>query len=509
MADVKAFNVLGEIVNIKDSVARNVDISNAKVAILGDSNAYEFGTSDVLTEKYPDMQVDNRAVYGEGFLNGFDRQCHELTTENAPDYILVWAGNNDVRRGTAWGIPNLSVYGQYGSYASNTCFGILNNNLSYLKTTFPAAQIIGVIINKPYDLAWNKWRFFFGTLCEIYKKWNIPILNLNDCIDFSNFTPTQYSMFYKDDLHYNTLGLQRIRDKLCSIMATGCTNTGSIDYTDIYIETSENIESDPAKWIQWAGQYLQPFDSDPGRCSWSGCRSIYNLGTDQRIIAIGTWYGSQSYFRFCGMFRTLTDSTLHYYDTEDTYNNGYMNPQIAVQAGIDVLPMLRKGNSLSISAALYDSCTNLPSGYTTGYTAINIVPAISNTGFLMLYAWTYIGDIWLGNAAAGETTITWKKYSPDYKTDGVLVEFKAQDGVRYNILNELRQHKIFTCTGAQANELTNLPKAGLYAWSIIPTFNSNDYMMCLAIGLKGNLYIGEAYSTDTQVWWREIKSVDI
>ena len=508
MADVKAFNVLGEIVNIKDSVARNVDISNAKVAILGDSNAYEFGTSDVLTEKYPDMQVDNRAVYGEGFLNGFDRQCHELTTENAPDYILVWAGNNDVRRGTAWGIPNLSIYGQYGSYASNTCFGILNNNLSYLKTTFPAAQIIGVIINKPYDLAWNKWRFFFGTLCEIYKKWNIPILNLNDCIDFSNFTPTQYSMFYKDDLHYNTLGLQRIRDKLCSIMATGCTNTGSIDYTDIYIETSENIESDPAKWIQWAGQFLQPFDSDPGRCSWSGCRSIYNLGTDQRIIAIGTWYGSQSYFRFCGMFRTLTDSTLHYYDTEDTYNNGYMNPQIAVQAGIDVLPMLRKGNSLSISAALYDSCTNLPSGYTTGYTAINIVPAISNTGFLMLYAWTYIGDIWLGNAAAGETTITWKKYSPDYKTDGILVEFKAQDGVKYNILNELRQHKIFTCTSAQANELTNLPKAGLYAWSIIPTFNSNDYMICLAIGFKGNLYIGEAYSTDTQIWWREIKSVD-
>lgn len=508
MADVKAFNVLGEIVNIKDSVARNVDISNAKVAILGDSNAYEFGTSGVLTEKYPDMQVNNRAVYGEGLLNGFDRQCHELNTADSPDYILVWAGNNDVRRGTNWGIPNLSVYGQYGNYPTDTCFGILNNNLAYLKTTFPAAQIIGVIINKPYDLAWNKWRFFFGTLCEIYKKWNIPILNLNDCIDFSNFTPAQYKMFYKDDLHYNTLGCQIIRDKLCSMMATGCTLSSNIDYTDIYVETSENIESDPAKWIQWAGQYLQPFDSDPGRCSWSGCRSIYNLGTDQRIIAIGTWYGSQSYFRFCGMFRTLTDSTLHYYDTENTYNNGYMNPQIAVQAGIDVLPMLRKGNSLSISAALYDSCTNLPSNYSTAYTAINIVPAISNTGFLMLYAWTYTGDIWLGNAASGETTITWKKYSPDYKTDGILVEFKAQDGVTYNILNELRQHKIFTCTGTQANSLTNLPKDGQYAWAIIPTFNSNDYLICLAIGFKGNCYIGEAYSTDTQIWWREIKSVE-
>lgn len=508
MPDVSQFNVLGEIVGVKDSIARNVDISRANVAILGDSNAYEFGTSGVLTDKYPNMTVNTRAVYGEGFLNGFDRQCHELNTANSPDYILVWAGNNDVRRGTKWGIPNLSVYGQYGNYPADTCFGILNNNLAYLKTTFPAAQIIGVIINKPYDLAWNKWRFFFGTLCEIYKKWNIPILNLNDYIDFSNFTPAQYTMFYKDDLHYNKLGCERIRDKLCSMMATGCTESAMIDYTDIYVETAENIESDPAKWIQWAGQYLQPFDSDPGRCSWCGCRSIYNLGTDQRIIAIGTWYGSQTYFRFCGMYRTLSNSTMHFYDTEDTYNNGYMHPQVAVQTAGDVLPMLKKGWSIAISAGLYDSCTNLPTGYSAGYTAINIVPSISNTGYLMLFGWTWSGDIWLGNAGAADTTITWKKYSPNYANDGVLVEFKAQDGTNYNILNELRQHKIFTCTGEQAASLTNLPKSGNYAWAIIPTFNSNNYLICLAIGYKGNCYIGEAFSTDTQIWWREIKSVD-
>lgn len=508
MADVQQFNVLGEIVKVKDSVARNVDISSAKVAILGDSNAAAFYESGVLTEKYPNMQINNRSVSGEGLLYGFDRQCHELSTDNAPDYIIVWVGNNDVRRGTKWGIPNLSLYGAYGTFPTDTCFGILNNNLSYLKSTFPKAQIIGVIINKPYDLAWNKWRFFFGTMCEIYKKWNIPILNLNDMIDFSNFTQTQYSLFYKDDLHYNHLGSERIRDKLCSVMATGCTSTGMIDYTDIYVETTENIEADPAKWVQWAGQYLQPFDSDPGRCSWVGCRSIYNLGTEQRIIAIGTWYGSQTYFRFCGMYRTLTDSTLHYYDTEDTYNNGYMHPQVALQTAGDVLPILRKGNSLAVSAGLYDSCTNLPTGYSTGYTAINIVPSISNTGYLMLFAWTWSGDIWLGNAGAAETTITWTKYSPNYNADGVLVEFQAEEGVQYNLLEQLRQHKIFTCTGAEANILSNMPKTGMYSWAFIPTLNVNGYLICLAIGYKGNCYIGEAYSTDTQIWWREIKSVE-
>lgn len=124
-------------------------------------------------------------------------------------------------------------------------------------------------------------------MCEIYKKWNIPIVNLNDCLNISNFVSTQFTTFYKDTLHYNKLGCERIRDIICSTMSTGLNSSGYIDYNDVYVETVEDIEENPIKWIQFAGQFLQPFDADPLRCSWSGTREIINLSnTQQRIIAL-------------------------------------------------------------------------------------------------------------------------------------------------------------------------------------------------------------------------------
>lgn len=509
MADVKAFNVLGEIVNIKDSVARNVDISHAVVDILGDSNAYEFGNTGVLTDKYPNMTVNNRAVYGDGLINGFAHQVSQIDINNPPDYVIIWIGNNDVRRGTGWGIPQLSVYGNSGDYPSNTCFGALNNALAYIKYNCPKTKIFGVIINKPSDLQWTKWRFFFGVECQIYKKWNVPVINLNDCIDFSNFVSSQYTTFYKDSLHYNKLGCERIRDIICSSMATGLNSTGSIDYDDVYVETTENIESDPTKWIQYAGQFLQPFDADPLRCAWAGTRSIINVNTEQRIICTGTWYSvNLTSFRFFGIYRTLTDDTPHFYDTQTTGNSGYLNTMVSIGTGIDVLPELRKGVSISISAPLYDSCTNLPTGYGAGYTAINIVPCISNTKFMMCIAWTWSGDIWLGNAENGASTITWKMYNPNYSGAGVVAEHMALDSETLDVLALARQRIGLSCTGTQtgSGKITNLPPAaGTPAWSITPSVNAVGFVLCTAVGYGGILWIGEALPTASTITWYQVK----
>ena len=485
MADVSQFNVLGEIVSVKDSVARNVDISHSIVDILGDSNAYEFGNTGVLTDKYPEMTVHNRAVYGEGLINGFSRQVSEIDTVNPPDYVIIWIGNNDVRRGSLWGLPQLSVTGNADSFYAGTCFGELNRGLATIKSNCPRTKILGVLINKPSDLEWSKWRFFFGTLCEIYKKWNVPILNLNDCINFSNFVSTQYTTFYKDSLHYNELGCQRIRDILCSAMTTGEGCTGNVDYNDIYVETSENIEASPEKWIQYAGQFLQPFDGDPKRCSWSGTRTIFNLSnTAQRIICIGTWYGdvNADYFRFAGFYRTLSNTALHYYDTEINAANCFNTTMTAVQAGVDVLPLLRKGMSLSIAASLYNSCTNLPSGYSENYTAINIIPAISSTGFMMAIAWTWSNDIWIGNVSVSDTNISWKMVS----SENSYAELVSGDVVN-----------ITTNTSIKLGEIT-IPSTGYYhiigAVSIINdagsaegtvTLNNNEYTSATASISKG------------------------
>lgn len=508
MSDVSRFNVLGEIVEVKDSVARNVDISKAVVDILGDSNAYEFGNTGVLTDKYPNMTVHNRAVYGNGLINGFAAQVQNIDISNPPDFVIIWIGNNDVRRGTKWGIPQLSVYGSNGDYPSDTCFGALNNGLAYIKTNCPTTRIFGVIINKPSDLQWTKWRFFFGVECQIFKKWNVPVVNLNDCIGFSNFVTTQFTTYYKDSLHYNKLGCERIRDIICSAMTTGLSNTAMIEYDDVYVETTENIETDPAKWIQWAGQFLQPFDADPLRCAWAGTRSIINLGTSQRIVCTGTWYSvNLTSFRYVGLYRTLTDSTPHYYDTEDLYNNGYLHPMVALQTAGDVLPLLRQGKTLSIQQALYSTCTNLPPE-DAAPSAINIVPAISSTGFLMALAWKFDGEIWLGNCASTESTITWKKASPDYAADCVAIQHQVLDSETIDVLAYARKWIGIECTGTQTSlgKITNLPPAaGTPAWSIRPSVNATGFVLLLAIGYGGIMYVGEALPAATTITWTKIK----
>ena len=501
MADVSQFNVLGDLINVKDAVARNVDISHAVVDILGDSNAYEFGDTGVLTDKYPSMTVHNRAVSGESLINGFSRQVSEVDATNPPDYIIVWIGNNDVRRGTLWGVPQLSVTTESG-FQSETCFGELNRGLSSLKRNCPKAQIIGVIINKPTDLQWTKWRFFFGTMCEIYKKWNIPIVNLNDYLNISNFVSTQFTTFYKDTLHYNKLGCERIRDIICSAMSTGLNSSGYIDYNDVYVETTENIEDNPTKWIQFAGQFLQPFDADPLRCSWSGTREIINLSnTQQRIICTGTWYGdvNESVFEFFGIYRTYHNTAPKFYNTSNV-DNAFMSPHMAMSVAGDVLPLLRKGLTLSINATLYGSCANLPA-MSGDPSAINIVPCISSTEYMMAFAWAWNGSLWLGNAAYGESTIIWNQI-------GTTTQINAIADTEYDVLAIIREGKIFTCTGVitGSGKVTNLPSTPgkTPAWSISGTINANGFALITAVGYGGGLFIGQATSSDSSISWTMI-----
>lgn len=514
MSSVSKFKIGDQVVDVKDTAARNVDIRHARLAILGDSNAAQFFTSNVLQSRLPEMAIDSYATWGDSLLSGLDRQATLLHSAATPDYILVWFGNNDVRRGTSWGIPQFSVYGGFGSYTAGTSFGNLNNYLADLKTTFPRAQIIGVVINKPYDLEWSRWRFFFGTVCNIFKKHNLPVLNLNDTIGFSNYIPTQKSAFYADDLHYNEEGCKRIADKLIGMMLGGCQDTGEIEFNDVYVETPENIGSDPAKWIQWTGQFLQPFDGNPYRCSWAGTCTIHNLtDASQRIVASGTWYGyydaagADSYFRFFGLFRTRFDPTPHFYDTETGGNTTYLASAKTLTAGEDIRFVLKRNESVTISNTLLPQCPNAPTGFTSGTKSITVVPGLASNGYLNCLAWSDRGDFWTGYSAPGSTKITWTKFSggggntptPELP-DNLMYYTVAQQNQSYNLLSILRNNTIFTCTGAQAANIPGLPD-NASSWEIIPMKNSNGAMLCLAVGWGGQLYVGQALAGDTEITW--------
>lgn len=176
-----------------------------------------------------------------------------------------------------------------------------------------------------------------------------------------------------------------------------------------------------------------------------------------------------------------------------------MSPHMAMSVSGDVLPLLRKGLTLSINSNLYGSCANLPvmSGNPS---AINIVPCISSTKYMMAFAWAWNGSLWIGNAAYEESTISWTQI-------GTTTQINAVADTEYDVLAIIREGKTFTCTGVitGSGKVKNLPNAsGTPAWSISGTINANGFALITAVGYGGGLFIGQAASSDSNINWTMI-----
>ena len=103
MPDVKQFNILGEIIKVKDNVARNIDVSSASVALFGTTTAYYFNKSKVMLEKYPDMKILDYTASDSTFVSTYMRKLKEIDLYNAADYCVIWFGDEDITENVDWG----------------------------------------------------------------------------------------------------------------------------------------------------------------------------------------------------------------------------------------------------------------------------------------------------------------------------------------------------------------------------------------------------------------------
>ena len=500
MPDVKQFNILGEIIKVKDNVARNIDVSSASVALFGTTTAYYFNKSKVMLEKYPDMKILDYTEANSTFVSTYMQKLNEIDLYNAADYCVIWFGDEDIAENAGWGVPYISTLQPNASYYDKTTtFGALNYTIATLKTLWPTTKIIGIINSDTYIDA-SKYRFFYGNICNIYRKWNVPIINLNDIINFSTFVENQKRTFYSSNTMLNLLGNQRIRDILCSIMSTGSACTSSIDYNDIYVPTSENIEVSPDKWIEYVVTNFQPFNSNPNKASNTGCITIINQKANtQRIICVGTFYGaSNGKGKFVGLYRTLGNSALHYYDSDVTTNNAFISSSASLSDGTNVLPELRKGRTLAIDSRVYPKCTNLPHGYSGNYPDITITGAVDSTGDLNTFAWAENGDIWTGKSAAGATTITWKP---------IATYTQVTAGI--NVLTELRNGKNLSIPGSLYNSCSNMPSgySGTFPDITITGAVRNDVLNVTAWTSSGDIFTGSAAASASSIAWYNVSSI--
>ena len=499
MPDVKQFNILGEIIKVKDNVARNIDVSSASVALFGTTTAYYFNKSKVMLEKYPDMKILDYTESDSTFVSTYMRKLKEIDLYNAADYCVIWFGDEDITENVDWGIPEISTLQPNASYYDETTtFGALNYMIAMLKSVWSTTKIIGIINSDTYIDA-SKYRFFYGNICNIYRKWNVPIINLNDIINFSTFVGNQKREFYSSDTMLNLSGNRRIRDILCSIMSTGSTCTSNIDYNDIYVQTNENIEVSPNKWIDYVVANFQPFNSNPNNASNTGCITIINKNANtQRIICVGTFYGaSNGDGKFVGLYRTLGNSALHYYDSDVTTNNAFISSVVPLSAGTNVLPELRKGRTLAIDSKVYPKCTNLPHGYSGSYPDITITGTVDSTGDLNTFAWASNGDIWTGKSAAGAAFITWEH---------IVTYTQITAGI--NVLTELRNGKNLSIPRSLYNSCSNLPAgySGTFPDITITGAVKNDVLNVTAWTSSGDIWTGSAAAEANNITWYNVSS---
>lgn len=394
------------------------DLSGAKVAFLGDSNCYEYATSGLMQSSVPGLSVINKSVYGATFKDNFVSQVDSLTAQDNPDYVFVWFGNNDVRRGTDIGVPQLSV-NEMSLFTRGTAMGELNAGLLFLKQKFPTAKLCGVIINKPSDLDEDYWRYCFAMFNNIYKKWNVPVINFNDNLNISNFVPEQFSQYYKDGLHYNQSALQVINYKIISEMVTGLECSTDIDFNVVFTEHVNSLDgltvAQVEELIQWTGKYQQPFNSNPNRSSWSGCVTIMTRKSTTKIVCLGTWSGNINLeeFWFVGYWMTPTHGKLRFLRAKDGIYTGAapaLTYEVKDGDNIDILSLGRIGIGVSIP-----NLAAIPSAVVTGMpdnigpNSFHAIALNTVTGYTTWWAWTFNNAVYIGKALATDASITWSK----------------------------------------------------------------------------------------------------
>ena len=245
MAYVKKLSVNGTSYDIKDANAAVNKYATARFAMIGDSNSVGYGwemgkgVMAVLPEYFPEATF-NAPLAAYTWNTSSDatyNMVHQATQiVGTPDVIFTWCGGNDISHyaagDTEIGYPDFDEW-TVSNFDDTTTYGGMNKCLSYLRTTYPHAKIVGVFRTWKDNQSLELQKSIYGMINALYKKYNCAVINLNDYSSICDKIAAQKNIYFSDSIHYNELAFR----ELITPVFVGVINAAMNSNTDINVET--------------------------------------------------------------------------------------------------------------------------------------------------------------------------------------------------------------------------------------------------------------------------------
>lgn len=218
-------------------------LAGKTIVILGDSLPRQYGNYVTEPLASTGLNVINISVGGSTISRATNlpvaNQLANIPQGVTPDYIMIWAGGNDVSAVNDWGVP---AFGNHADTADTATFPSLRSLLYNIRSQYPAAQIIGVIRNTflPSVANYKRCNYIFGTLGLIYADWQVPVINLDGVSNMDVSLSQSAALYYDADLrHYSPYGYAAC-DKLFEGVILSGLNSHNVRHPNYIITGAAN-----------------------------------------------------------------------------------------------------------------------------------------------------------------------------------------------------------------------------------------------------------------------------
>lgn len=247
-----------ELGDLKDAITEINDcLEDKTIVLLGDSNAYNWGATNPFSD-IKNVTFHNLAVGGASFTtqnnNNIEAQYNSMASSGyAPDYVIIWAGGNDLDYYPDWGLPELGTYTEPNE---TTTFESIRRLLSKLRVNYPSAKLLGIVRdNKPNtNTPVNRFAYVMGIIEHIYEAWKVPVLSFDS---ISNITQDvqqskEYYMVYEAQygyIHYNAKGLKLFTDMIKNALRNGLVTHCARRIEILFAPSNKNNANNAALWV--------------------------------------------------------------------------------------------------------------------------------------------------------------------------------------------------------------------------------------------------------------------
>lgn len=398
-------------------------VRGKKVVLVGDSSISQMSQSeiDLMIKANPDCTITNTGLSSR-WTNVNDTV---RAYSGDVDIWLLLAGSNDLVSNytvaDTLGAPDIAK--QSGTPGDTTAFNSIRLTLDYIRANYPRSEIYCLQRANHPTKRRSAWYYFKYYEAAIMKEYGVPVIDTNDIINLTNWSPEQKAIYVKSDgLHYTAVMYQRYLTTLGYMLASNVTPSDMELPNCFYVPDSVINSSYPfsdeinaAECVKWVFQHCYT-------------RAGGNQGQFLAGGAIVPSGGTNTYFyEFEGNafydadmltmqhFRAIIKRPEHLILAYDESGQTVTNTIIMSQSFFDAdssrdLRYMAEGDYVFTGGAA-QAATNFPAGNTSGGHVMirrNKVRYGQSDGnpLYIFHAFTD-NRLFIGTALANDTVITW------------------------------------------------------------------------------------------------------